>query len=780
MNNYVLKSLWGRRGRLVLSLVAVVLGVAFVAGSLLFTGQLRAQYAGLTHGRTPDIVVAPRGALDPERRDAAAGAYSPSDVSRVANLPGVRAAEGVLTVPGVGFDRKDGTTAVNPVAPAVAMGWTEFTVATGEPALTLAEGRAPAAGEVVLDRATWDAAGYRLGDRVMFALPVDGMREVALRVVGVGDWTAGANETQTVFVNPGQLEGWVGDAGRTQIWAQLGDGADAAVVTDAIDRALPGSEALTAAEAADLQSSAQADALSFLQPLLLVFAGIALVVACFLIVNTFSILVLQRTRELALLRALGASRGQVGRIVVLEALAVGLVGSVLGVLAGWGLAAGLLALMGGSGGLALSGPVLMTGIGVGLVVTLLASLPPARRAGRIAPVVAMSGTGTNERRAAPRHTSTDEPPVFTKPLGRLARLNAARRPGRTVATALTLTIGLFLVGTLGTLGASMKATIDDLMPQVMTSDYMVSAHQGIGSEQLARIRAIDGVGEVRTYEMTGAGVGDLQTTVTAARPEAYGHPIRQTMIDGRPAEQPGELVVHEPLLADNGWQLGTHLPGMVNGVEMTWTVVGTFAYPQNISAGDFLTAPATLRELGIPEEIAMVTVTAREGADVAAIGDGLRTATRQVSGAEVIGLVEYSELAGAQINALVGGVYALIALSVLIAALGIVNTLGLSVVERTRELGLLRAVGMTRGQVRGLIVRESLMISVIGGTVGIGLGVLAGVGLRSAISDQMTQLAIPWAQIGIVLALIVVIGVVAALGPAVRAARTRVLEAIAA
>lgn len=233
------------------------------------------------------------------------------------------------------------------------------------------------------------------------------------------------------------------------------------------------------------------------------------------------------------------------------------------------------------------------------------------------------------------------------------------------------------------------------------------------------------------------------------------------------------------MLEEKGWAVGQRIAGVVQGQDVAWVVVGTFAYPPNIAMADFYAHPETLQALGLGDQPGMMAVKAVEGADLARVGDGLRAAMSGLSGAQVVGLVEYRELAGAQVNAMVGGVYALIALSVIIAALGIVNTLGLSIVERRRELGLLRAVGMARGQVRGLVMRESLMIAVVGGFVGLGLGVAAGAGLQALIADQLTALVVPWGQVGVAAGLAVVIGLVAALGPAARASRADILEAVA-
>ena len=615
--------------------------------------------------------------------------------------------------------------------------------------------------------------------------------ELSLELVGVADWAAGADADRFVFLDAGQLDRLAD--GRTQLWVALDAGADAAEVAAAVARLLPGAEGVAAADAAALAGDAQAEAMGFLQPLLLVFAAVALVVASFLIVNTFSILVAQRTRELGLLRALGASAGQVRRQVVGEALVTGNVGSAFGVLAGWGLALLALRVTGGAGVLEPTASDVGVALGLGIVVTLVASLVPAHRACRTAPVVALTGRGAAAGSPGafpggrtPRILGVLPPGnaagghrLRHPGLTRLALLNARRTPGRTAATALTLTVGLLLVGMLGVLGASMKATIADRMPDVMVSDYIVMSTTPIPAATVERVARLPQVTDAHAHGMVGAGIGPVQATVTVTDADAWGSALETTLTAGRLAGAAHELVVTQSALEANGWAVGQVLDGVLQGEPVTWTIVGAFAYPPTISAGDFVTPSATLRAAGLPVDGVMLAVGTRDGETPEAMA-ALQGALRGVAGASVIDVAEYNRVAGAQVDLMMAGVYALIGMSVLIAALGIVNTLGLSVLERSRELGLLRAVGMTRGQVFGLVGREALLVSVLGGGAGLGLGVLAGVGLQRLISDQLTVLAIPWGLVGVVLATTVAIGLLASLAPAARAARTDVLQALAA
>lgn len=782
MNTFTWKSLWGRRGKLALSLTAIALAVTFVTGALSFTGHLQAQYTTLALGRLSDVVVAADGALDPERRDARQVAYTDADLALVRAVPGVARAEVHPTSHGVAFDNADGTPANAGVTPLTATAWSEFPSSTGAPAFAVVAGRAPAAGEFALDPATLRDSGHRVGDRIELHIAAGGtVATHSLTLVGSAEPGSGASTDRWLLLDAGQARSLLGHDARTQVWVALADDADPAVTTAAIERSLPGSRALDATEVAALQGSAQAEALGFLEPLLLVFAGIAVVVACFLIANTFTILVVQRTQELALLRALGASARQIRRTVVLEALATGIVGSLLGVLAGWALASGMVALTGGGASVPLGVDAALAGLAVGVGVTLLASLLPAQQASRVAPVAAMRGGSAGPGPRRPRRSRTgDGTPRFDRPLTRLAALNAARRPGRTIATAATLTVGLFLVGLLGVVGASMKASIAVMMPDAFGSDVLVMGSEPIPADRITDLAGTPGVASVHRWETAGASIDGEQTAVSGVLPGDHGTAIRQTIVTGRPAEAAGELTVTRSMAEQRGWTVGREVPGVLNGSEVTWRIVGVFEYPANIAMSDHLTVPATLRTTGLEEAVTMIAVRFAEGTETATVTQSVRDVVKRIPGAALLDLAEYNAVAGAQVDGLMTGVYALIGMSVAIAALGIVNTLGLSVVERTRELGLLRAVGATRGQVRGLVAREALLVSALGGGTGLGLGVLAGIAAQRAFTDTLPALGLPWAQLAVAAALVAIIGVLAALGPATRAARTDVLAAVTA
>lgn len=783
MFRLTLTSLWDRRGKLLLSLSAIMLAVAFVVGAQLFTAQLQTQYAAMARGRLPDLVIAADGALDPDRRDARQISYTDADLVRISRLPGVTDVHAPLISHGISFDNKDGTPATGGITSDSAVGWTEFAMSTGSPAFTLLDGAAPGIDEIAIDRATLDASGYRIGEVITITLA--GPTQTVTRdfaVVGVADWAAGADGNTWVFFNRAQLRQIVGVDELTQLWVQLEPGADVPAVQQAIGRELPGSTGLTADQVADLQGSTQADAMGFLEPLLLVFAGISVLVACFMIVNTFSILVLQRTRELALLRALGSSGAQLRASVVIEAVVVGVVGSLPGLVAGWGLAAGSSRLLGGAvvPTIVMGPGVIASGLAVGILVTVLASLLPARRASRIAPVVAMRGLAARVQQSRPKLVDPARPVAFARPLAQLARLNVARQPGRTVATAATLTIGMGLVGLLGVLGASAKASIAVTIPDAFGADFVVVGAQSMTADQVDGLRRMPEVERVSVQESAGASIGGEQVTVAAQTAADYGTPVKMTITDGHAAERADELLVVASVAEAQGWEIGDRLEGVLNGVGLSWQLVGTFEYPANMSSAEYLTDPDTLRAAGLDEQVTVAGVHMAEGADLDAARSAVRQQLKQIPGSTLLDSEEFNRVAGGQVDTMMGMVYALIGLSVLIATLGIVNTLTLSVVERTRELGLLRAIGMTRGQIRGMVGLESLLLSVAGGAAGLLGGIGAGVGIVAMNASSMPGLAIPWAASGVVLAIIVALGLVAAVAPANRAARTPVLQALAA
>jgi putative ABC transport system permease protein len=552
-------------------------------------------------------------------------------------------------------------------------------------------------------------------------------------------------------------------------------------------------------------------------------------------------LVAQRTRELALLRALGAGRGQVTRSVLAEALVLGVTGSTLGLLGGFGIASALRALF-SSFGLTLDGSLVLSSSTVawcyslGVLVTLLAAYLPARRAAATPPVAAMredhvaaerslrrrtvAGTGLALVGAASLAVSAASDgtgaaqlvglgglalvlaaialsPVLARPFarsvgavlprlwstpGHLARENAQRNPRRTAATASALMVGLALVSAFSILGASANASVDKLIDTAVRADYVVSTAVGqpFTPEVAERLRAVDGVQAVSQERFGQALIGGTETLVAAVEASALDRTLALDFEDGGSSGLDGAgLLVDAPTAEGRGWEVGDTVELVsATGQTAELTVGGVFA--ANQAVGPAVVSLETWTASGGDSLDRYVFVDVSDGADTASVRTSLEAALEPYP---VVTLKDRDEFAGeqkGQVDQVLLLINALLVLSVLIAVLGIVNTLAMSVLERTREIGLLRAVGMTRGQLRRMVRLESVLISVYGSALGLGLGGLLGTSLTRALSEQgITELVVPGGRLALFLALGAGIGVMAAVWPARRAARMQVLDAIA-
>jgi putative ABC transport system permease protein len=711
--------------------------------------------------------------------------------------------------------------------------------------LQVVDGREPrAAGEVVLEAKTADRAQYEVGDQVTLVMPSD-PPQLRARLVGITDFGDGnslAGATLTLFdTRTAQDLLLDGEDVFNSIAVTAADGTDVGELRDRIMQTLPdGVEARTGAEVAEENEDAIQQALGFFNTFLLIFAAIALFVGIFLILNTFSILVAQRTQEMALFRALGAGRRQVTRSVLVEAMAVGVVGSTLGLLLGLGvaqllkLAFGLFGLDLGGAGLALRPRTVLIAYAVGIVVTLVAAYVPARRAARVPPVaalrddvvlphtslrtrrvlgtvltlggavsvgvglfaeVAQAGTFVGAGVAAVFVGVALLAPVVGPPIvrviagwfprafgtvGLLARENAQRNPRRTAATASALMIGLALVAAMSVLGQSTNRSIDRALDDGLKAQFVVSNAVGQPfSPALAdRIAGLDGVAEVAKVRYNAAQVDGDNVFVAAFDPAAYAQAAEFELSAGSDDLVSDTVLVSDDYAADQGVGVGDTvaiaLPAATREVE----VGGIFASTQLLFA-DLVVGLDALESGGIRPADSTVYVVSEQGADPAEVRDDIEDAAAELPMVAVKDQEAFKAEQRSQVNQLLYLVYALLGLAIIIAILGIVNTLALSVLERTREIGLLRAVGLSRPQLRRMVQLESVAIAVLGAVLGIGLGVLFGIALqRSQVESGLEVLAVPWVQLIIFVVLAAVVGILAALWPAARAARLDVLRAI--
>ncbi len=840
------RNLIARKLRLLLSAFAIVLGVAFVAGTMIFTDAMGGAFDDIIEGGATDAVVAYEGAGDfdsgEDNRTFPAGVVA--DLER---LPEVGSAHPQNELQSVFVIGKNGKVIGGNGPPGLANNPTDATSLTGKPVLRVVTGAYPdGPDEVALDVDTAERGGFEIGDEVELATPGD---PPLLRTTLTGTVEFGSGSlngaTLTIFDRQFMQEQFFdGRDVYSSVSLDAAPGVSQRQLADAAQEVLPkGLEARTGDEFVKQNQASLDEILGFLQTFLLVFAGVSLVVGIFLIINTFSILVAQRSKEFALLRALGASRSQINRSVLLEALAVGLIGSTVGLGVGYLLALGLRAIF-GLLGLDLSQaefPVAWTTVawsyGIGVVVTAVASILPALRASRISPMAALrddvalpeatlrkrvlvgtvlvvlgagsmaaglAGSGNLGLSAlgggvllvligVALMSAFLGAPVLQLfsviyrrtfgAIGRLAAQNALRNPRRTGATASALMIGLALMTMMSIFGSSASASTDAAIGKALTSQFVVSNVVGqpfspAVARQVSELDGVAGVTQIRSAYPDLKGGGTAWTV--GVDPRAFGAAFALPASAGSLADLgPGTVAIAEAEAGRRGFGVGDTVTMEFQAADVRLRVVAIF--PSNAALpGDYVVTPDVLEQGGLKPLDALVFVTK----DPAASTDTVRAAIEGVIADLPTVTVKDPEGFAAeqkeQVNQFLYLIYGLLGLSVIIALLGVVNTLSLSVIERTREVGLLRAVGVTRRQLRTMIRLESVVVAVLGAVLGLGMGVAFGSTLVVALRDEgLTDLAVPWLWLVGFLVLATVAGVLAAVLPARRAARLDVLRAIA-
>ncbi|MCW2605698.1 MAG: hypothetical protein JWO60_391 [Frankiales bacterium] len=826
-----LRSLLSRKLRLLLSALAVVLGVSFVSGAFVLTDTLGKVFDDLFTRVNDKTAVQVQG----EELFAGDGGTSRTPVpasllSALARVDGVAAVTG--DVSGYAQVVKKSGKAYTTQGPALGQNWDP------EPATspyTLRTGAGPVRPQdVALDAGTAGKTGFGVGDQVRLLLPVGQRTFTVTGVFGFGDSdniggasiAAFAPDTaRRLLAKPGELQA-VRIAAATGVTPEVLLPRVRAVLPDDV-------EALTGQAAAEQSADEIKGFFGFFQTFLLVFAGVALFVGAFLIFNTFTILVAQRQRELALLRALGASRRQVTVSVLVEAVLVGLVASVLGLVSGIGVARGLQALISSFGGELPTGPLLVqsrtvvVSLVTGLLVTVLAALLPARRAAAVPPVAAMRDATTPERSlrrgtvvgavllvagavllgvglqgeialvgagalvsflgvaglspqlARPVARLLGAPLVRGVP-GRLGRLNAMRNPRRTAATAAALMIGMALVTAVGVVGASAKASVEKIIEGAVAADVVVqtSGFQGLPATVADDVAEAPGVASVDRVRADQAKVGDTPEFVTALDRVAVGRSVRLVRVAGALDLAPGTLLLSEGEAADRRLRPGdTVAVTLARGGTQQLRVGGT--YEDNELVGPVLLDGSAAASFATTADAALL-VRAAPGTSTGDLVDAVDRATLAYPTAQVLDQAAFVEDTTSRIDVVISIISVLLALSVLIAVLGIVNTLALAVLERTRELGLLRAVGLGRRQTRRMVVVEAVIVALFGALLGIAVGSVFGVALQRALADDgISELRFPVGRLVVFLVVAGLAGVLAALLPARRAARLDVLRAIA-
>ncbi|MGC4891126.1 ABC transporter permease [Micromonospora sp. DT227] len=841
-----LKSLLARKLRLLLSGLAVVLGVMFVSGAFVLTDTLGRSFDAVFADAYADVDVnvaaKPKVEVSETEGEQVAGPVPASLVDRVKAVPGAADVRGVVAADGARLIGGNGKVVTSFGPPQLGENW------LGESDLvSLREGRGPQADdEIVVNAALAKAAGVRVGDRVG-VLTLSPKKEFTLVGVfgysGGRDSVGGANEV--AFTTPVAQRLMLGKPDVFSNVTARADGTTPEALRDEVSGALGGAyDVKTGDQLADDASAGLKEGLSFFNKILLGFAAVALLVGTFLILNTFSIIVAQRTRELALMRAIGASGRQVIGSVVLEAVAVGLIASVLGLAAGIGVGALLAYLFGKlAGGLTLAGlgvpPAAVIGaFAVGLLITVVAALLPALRAARIPPIAAMQDVATPDRpltkvtvggavvttvgavllflglsgNAGGNTLATILggvlfafigvallTPVISRPVvsllgaifswsvpGKLGRLNSGRNPRRTAITAAALMVGIALVTGVTVILDSAKGSISALAEDRIKAELVISgASSGprpasFDAAVLEKTAAIPGVQLVDGEYGDMATVGGERTWVAASSNVAALERIFGAKATAGDISRlaPDQMLLSSDTAKSRNLSVGSTVPVQLSrGEARTYTVSGIYESSQ--LTNPVVLPPQATADFAIPQPI-QGFVQLAPGTSVGAVQPQVERLLADSPEVSVADRAAFIKQQTSQLDTPLRMIQILLALAIVIAVLGIINTLALSVLERTRELGLLRAIGLRRAQTMRMITVEAVVISIFGALLGVVVGTGLGAAVVRALKDEgITDLVLPWGQMVTFLVLAAIIGVVAAVLPAIRAARINVLGAIA-
>ncbi|WP_328696703.1 ABC transporter permease [Streptomyces sp. NBC_00342] len=834
-----LRNVLSHKARLLMTVLAVMLGVAFVSGTLVFTDTLGNAFRNQSAKNYDDVAVAVTTYAN--QRDEKAPSIDAAVLKKIQALDGVKSATG----------RVDGFAGVaDPDGKLIGNGWTNSggNFAPGKDGkdaqYTFTDGSGPAAaGSIALDKDTAKKGEYKVGDKVRVATngPVKEYTLSGVFTTEDGAVNAGGSlvlfdtaVAQKLFLRPGEFR---------DVSVTAAPGTSDQQVLAAVKPLLPkDAEAKTGKVVANEEAEQTERSLSSLNRLLLGFAGIALFVGIFLIANTFTMLVAQRTKELALLRAVGASRRQVKRSVLLEAAVVGVIASVIGFALGIGLATGLRSAMSLIGGKIPAGPLVVAPstvvatFAVGVLITVLAAWLPARRAAKIPPVAAMNSqyavatvkslvlrnsigavitllgaaavvagstqSGTNAQLAIAAGAFLALIgviiliPLLSRPVialvrpllrrlfgvsGKLATQNAVRNPRRTGATASALAIGLTLVTGISVLGVTLGQAVDRMTTDNIKADYMISMASGdsLDESALTALEKADGVTAVSPQQSIWLTIGDDGLSASGVTPGDVQKVLNVDTVSGSvDSLGRGEIAVSDKTAKSHGWKTGDSVTVTYDDDKKETLKVGAL-YKDN----EFLSPVLMPREKVAPHEgsadIREIYVKTDGGAS-AANEQSVVNALGDNPAMSIMDRQDIRDMFGGSINLMMNIMYGLLAMALIIAVLGVVNTLAMSVFERQQEIGMLRAIGLDRRKVKRMIRLEAVVISLFGAVVGIGLGMFLGWAIGQSASSSIPQyeLVVPWGRIALFLLLAGLVGVLAAMWPARNAAKLNMLTAI--
>ncbi|MEU6576205.1 FtsX-like permease family protein [Streptomyces sp. NPDC046805] len=834
-----LRNVLAHKARLLMTVLAVMLGVAFVSGTLVFTDTISDAYrkSSAKGFDRVDVAVTPKSRESGGNTVGRPAALTRAQLDASAKAPGAASAIGVV----------DGFTAIaDKHGRLIGGGWQSRGGnywGADDPRYPLKDGTAPhGAHQVAIDAKTAERAGYKVGDTVRVSVDGPVLTPTVTGIFTTDDGNVAAGGSLALFdtATAQRMFGKQGTYDEIDVTAKPGTGQDA--LKAALDKALPAQQVKTTTgrKLADDQAEQIADGMSGLRQALLVFAGIALFVGTFIIANTFTMLVAQRTRELALLRAVGASRWQVTRSVLVEAFVVGSVAGVTGLAAGVGIGAGLRSLMGSLGASVPDGPLIVApstvaaALAVGVVITMLAAWLPGRRAAKIPPVAAMSSlhaqatakslvlrntlgalfsaAGVAVILAATRMDGSDGQapmglgavlliigvfiltPLLSRPLiaavapllrvfgvsGKLARQNAVRNPRRTAATASALMIGLTLITGMTVMAGSLQTSIDRMASASIRADYVVSMANGrpLSPDVDRLLAATDGVTATSPLRNAPARIDGRPEYLTGVDGRAIGSLTDLTVAAGSFEVGGTKVVVDDDTAKSRHWKPGSDFTvHYEDGRAQQLTVAGVYRGNQMLK-GIMLDDATLAPHQSVPADMRVMVKTA--GGVSGANKDRLEKALGSNPAIKVQDKKDLSDSIAQMFTLILNMVYGLLAMAVVVAVLGVINTLAMSVFERSQEIGMLRAIGLERRAVKRMVRLESLVISLFGGVLGIGLGVFFGWAAGELLGTKMPtyELVLPWDRMALFLLLAGAVGVLAALWPARRAARLNMLAAI--
>jgi putative ABC transport system permease protein len=845
-----LNSLWSHKRRLISTCISVLLGVAFMSGTLVLTSTINHVFDDLFAGTNQGTDAIVRGPIivKDQRQGTQRSRIPASTVEKVRKVPGVVAAvpstfTADLTLLSPGGDPLGGNG-----PPTVVTSWTTDRNLND---YRVAQGRAPQAdGEAVIDTATAKASKFTLGKpiTIVTAQGTKKLTLVGLTKFGDADSAGGLISIGTTLSQAQLVTGEPGRIDEVDVRAAPGVSPDQLVQRLKTAKVTAKADVLTGRQAANEQANEIKSAFGFFSKILQVFALIALFVGAFIISNTFSILVAQRTRELALLRAIGGSRGQVLGSVLLEAVAVGLISAVLGFATGVGLAVGALAGLKAAGvdlptaGVTITPLSLAYAIGLGMLITLVAALLPARRATRVPPIAAMRDVAVEQSdrsvgrlvlgliiaaggvalsttafRTDPKLSLVGVGlglivlavlvfgPIIAEPIARvvgaplplikgltgtLARQNATRNPRRTASTAAALIIGVTLVGFITIFAASAQTSVTSAIDGGFRGNYIVSPasqHGSVGAppKLAASIRKVPGVEAVAATSYQGAILmlpdGSTPSVfVAGVDPAAYQSIFKVDMLQGRFTDlRKGGVIVDEEAARKQHISIGERI-GLTSdkGRKVSLRVVAVAK--RSVLLRNWTISKADAEALTHTPSDAVIGIKLTNGTSVDGVRPKLRKLVREYPTLKLQDRNQFTGSIVGQIKALLNVIYGLLALSIIIALIGIANTLSLSVYERTRELGLLRATGMSRRQLRSTVRWEAVIVALMGTVIGLVLSVVLSWILVKALKNEgVTDYSVPIGGMVFVVIFGAALGVLASVRPAIRAAKLNVLQAIA-